>query len=190
MLKQAVVLILCCLCGPLAAAAEQAYVSEALSIWLHAGPGSNYRIIGSLSAGEALSITGDAKGNYTPVIDGKGRDGWVESKQLSKAAGYRQQVETLQQQLANASTALTKANTQLASQGTQLKRDEQTLADLRQQLAKLQASNSELSAVREAEDQSQQLTWFKYGAMVLGSGVVLGLLLTLIPWRRQPKRWM
>lgn len=190
MLKQAVVLILWWLCGPLAVAAEQAYVSEDLSIWLHAGPGSNYRIIGSLSAGEPLSISGEAKGNYTPVVDGKGRDGWVESKQLSTTAGYRQQVENLQQQLANASAALTKANSQVASQSTQLKRDEQTLAELRQQLAKLQASNNELSAVREAEDQSQQLTWFKYGATVLGCGVILGLVLTLIPWRRQPKRWM
>lgn len=190
MLKQAVVLFLCWFCGPLAVAVEQAYVSETLSVWLHAGPGNNYRIMGSLSAGEPLSISGDVKGNYTPVVDGKGREGWVESKLLSATPGYRQQAATLQQQLHAAHAELAKTNEQLSQQTAQLNINQQELVNVRQQLATLQARNNALSAAREDEDQARQLQWFKYGAMVLGSGVLLGLLLTLIPWRRQPKRWM
>lgn len=190
MFKQSVVLILCCLFAPLTVAANEAYVSESLSIWLHSGPGSNYRILGSLNAGDPLKINGAAKEKYTPVIDAKGREGWVESKHLSNTAGYRQQAEILQQQLTEAKTALATTNSQLTSQNAQLKSDEQTLADLRQQIAQLQESNNELTAAREAEDLEKQLFWFKYGAIVLGCGVALGLVLTLIPWRRQPKRWM
>lgn len=42
-----------------------------------------------------------------------------------------------------------------------------------------------------AKDKANELAMFERGAMVAGGGLVLGALMTLIPWRRKrDKRWM
>lgn len=55
-----------------ATAAEKRYVSDDLSTYVHSGPGTKYRIVGTLNAGEAVELI-STDGGFAQVKDGRGR---------------------------------------------------------------------------------------------------------------------
>ena len=63
----------------LAQAAER-YVSDDLFIYLHSGPSTQYRIVGSVNAGSKVDVQQwNTETEFAKVIDPKGRTGWVET---------------------------------------------------------------------------------------------------------------
>ena len=97
-----------------------AYISDDLFIYMHAGPGNNYRILGSINAGDEVSMTGESANGYTQIIDSKNRETWVESKYVSTTPGIRAAIAELNGKLASnedsslqLSSELTQANNQL-----------------------------------------------------------------------------
>ncbi len=176
------------------------YISDDLFTYLHSGPGTKYKIIGSINAGEKISII-QRNANFTQIKDSKGRSGWISSKYISNQPGLKERLPKLENQLsklkAQLNTASDKANKDKASleenlisyknQVTQLQK---TNSELNEDLQKIQALNRNLNAKLDTQKDDLLMKWFTYGAMVAGGGLLLGLILpSMIPNRKRKARW-
>ena len=71
-------------------AEEKRYVSDELNTWVRSGPGDNYRLVGTVNAGEEVTLLQtDANTNYAQVKDSSGRTAWIPLKQLSTEPSLR-----------------------------------------------------------------------------------------------------
>ncbi|GAA0810501.1 TIGR04211 family SH3 domain-containing protein [Colwellia sp. D2M02] len=161
------------------------YISDDLSIFMHAGPGTNYKIYGTITAGAQITITGNSAKDYSEIVDEKNRTAWVESKYITTTPGLRFTVEELNNQVNNA-TSFTQ---QLDGEVNQLK---STIADLEQQntlltkdAEKLNKALADTSSKLKDQDTNIKKQWFFNGAIVLGFGLVLGLILPKFFTRRR-----
>ena len=65
----------------LAHADEKRYVSDELNTWVRSGPGDNYRLAGSLNAGEEVTLLqSNDSTQYGQVRDSNGRTAWIPLK--------------------------------------------------------------------------------------------------------------
>ena len=162
------------------------FVSDELFVYMHTGAGNNYRILGSVTAGSEVKLTGLVENNYTQIMD-KDREAWVESKYITKKPGLRFVVAELNNQLANA----TDLNSQLDAQLNDTKSAFSRLNDKNSQLNNDIASlNNQLSAVQgKLKDQDTNLKkeWFFNGAIVIAIGIFIGLILPFLASKRRKR---
>lgn len=178
------------------AIAEVRYVTEELSTYLRRGAGDEYRIAGSIKAGEKVTVLAQ-KDKYTQIRDSRNRDAWILSSELSKEPSANVQIPALKNQIQELSLKLNKIDeewqqrvsemqrrtrqseaqsSQLLEQNTQLKR----------QLETSNNKNKEYEALLSAEKQEIIIRWFIYGGSVMLVGLILGLILpNIIPRRRR-----
>ncbi|MDO7083773.1 TIGR04211 family SH3 domain-containing protein [Pseudocolwellia sp. AS88] len=155
----------------------QGYISDELPIFVHSGPGKNYRILGTVTSGSEVQITGNSKDDYSEVIDDKDRTVWLESKYVTSEPGLRVIIAQLNSKLADLegnssaiSESLLRANKkvdQYSSEKTQLNNE----------ISSLNKTLSEVSLKLKDQDTSIKKEWFFNGAIVLCIGLVLGLVL-------------
>lgn len=187
------------------------YVTDEFKITLRSGAGKQYRILDLLPTGTSVEVLSTENG-WTQVSTGNGRQGWVPSQylighppaadrlqqvstELAKMHAQdnqtRQQLETSQQQLAQARNDIQQLSSQrgkltqqldeardgleLATENKQLKKQ---VIDLRRRLQDLANETERLS------DRSRQ-DWFLVGAGVLFAGMLVGIIMTRIRWRRR-----
>jgi SH3 domain protein len=173
-------------------ASSSHYIRDDLFVFMHAGPGRNYRILGSINAGTPIAVLErDNDAEFTQISDDEGRTGWVESRFVSNTMSQAEQLPLLQEQLADSQSRLQGAQSENA-------RLRQQLNDARQQVSQLTTSNEEqaselsrLNAQVESANKDELVTWFTRGGMVAGAGILLGVLLTYLPKRkRRNSEWM
>lgn len=183
--------------------AQDRYISDQLFAYLHAGPSSQYRILGSVNAGMKITlISVDEKSGYAEIIDAKGHTGWVESRFITKSEGLttrfprlEEELQRLKTQLANANQETNQENVKLASalaeSQNQVIEIEQSYSDINQQLIVAQDEIRELSAKLDTQKEDLLLKYFTYGGGVAGVGLLFGLVLPhLIPRRKKkPSGW-
>jgi SH3 domain protein len=173
-------------------ASSSHYIKDDLFVFIHAGPGRNYRILGSINAGTPISVLEtDSDAEFTQINDNEGRTGWVESRFISNTISQAELLPQLRTQLEDSQSNLQAVQSENA-------RLRQQLNDARQQVSQLTTSNEEQSAelVRlnakvESANKDEMVTWFTRGGMVAGAGILLGVLLTYLPKRkRRNSEWM
>ncbi len=164
---------------------KQGYISDELFIYMHAGPGTNYRILGTIIAGSDIKITGSEDNGYSEIIDDKDRATWVETKYVTTQAGLRFVVADLNKKLA----ASTDFSSQLDGEVNELKSTVNTLTQdkkkLTAELAQLTETLAKTRTKIKGQDLDIQKKWFFNGAMVLGVGLILGLILPRVFARRR-----
>jgi SH3 domain protein len=184
-------------------AEETRYISDDLTTYTFAGPGSQYRITGSIASGEQVTVVEESSSaKYTLIRYSNGKQHWIPSDKLSKAPSIRTQVPDLKQQVKTLSDELAGINDSWNKKTTEMQakliENETTLVGLRNENGKL---SGELAAARKKiDDMEIQLDdkqrsiiqqWFMYGGGVAGAGLLFGLLLPyLIPRRKSKDRWM
>lgn len=163
-----------------------AYVTDDLYVYLLAGPGKNFRILGSITAGEEITLTGLQDNNYQQLVDSKNRTGWLEAKYINTSSGLRVAIAELNGQLANSEENHSKLV-------EQLKITEDELVKLKQQhqqvTEQLTTANNTLAVSQEKlaqQDTELQKEWFYNGAIVLLVGLLIGILVTRLPARKKP----
>ncbi|KXI29606.1 TIGR04211 family SH3 domain-containing protein [Paraglaciecola hydrolytica] len=168
------------------------YISDDLFTFLHAGPGRNYRILGSVIAGTKVKmLQEDTETQFIEVIDDKQRTGWVQTEFISKTRSVRELVPGLTQKLQE-------ANAMIKQQSADNDLLNQRIADLSSQNAALNrkqeeiaAHNKRISAELANQDQSAQIEWFTRGGIVAVVSLLLGIILTYLPKkRRRNDNWM
>ncbi|OAN19036.1 arylsulfatase [Photobacterium jeanii] len=181
------------------AQAEQVrYISDDLFTYMHKGPSTQFRIIGSVNAGTKVTLLETNKDTgYSRIVDARGRTGWVSSKFISRQVGLKDRVPALEKELTTVKAKLAEAvkssDEQNAGLKNSLKLRNDQIGELEQQNTKLndqlmssQAEIRELRAKLDTQKDDLLMRWFTYGGMVAGVGLLLGLILPhLIPRRRK-----
>jgi SH3 domain protein len=161
------------------------YISDELFIYMHSGAGNNYRIVGSINAGTLVKLTGEQRNGYTEIIDDKERTAWVEDKFVSEKPGLRFVVAELNGQLAESSDIESTLKSQLDEQQARLTDAESTNIELTNQITALESQLSTTQAKLSNQDLDIKKEWFFNGAIVMGIGLILGLLLPRLASRRK-----
>ena len=173
------------------ASALTRYVSDDLFTYVHSGPGTKYKIIGSVDAGEKIKVleTNENAG-FTQIKDLKGRIGWISSKYASKQPGLKERFEKLEIRFAKLDTQLRAAQDNLKSHDSKVLELENTNSRLNKELQQVQALNGDLNEQMDTERIDLLLRWFTYGGIVGGIGLLLGLILpSLVSSRRKRSQW-
>lgn len=184
-------------------AEEKRYISDELDTYVHSGPGNQYRIVGTLKAGDEVTlISVDDGTNYGQIRDNKGKTIWIPLSQLSETPSLRVRVPDLEQQVKTLTDKLTNIdnswNQRTAEMQQKVAASDSVISELQKENESLKnqlvVAQKKVSAVNLQLDDKQRtiiLQWFMYGGGVAGMGLLLGLVLPhLIPSRKKNNRWM
>ena len=186
--------------GISSAYAETQYVTENLSTFLRKGAGEQFKIAGSIQAGEAVTVL-DKKDRYTLIRDSKNREAWILSSELSPNASSKLENPKLKSQIQELSLKLNRLDDawqqRTAEMQRRTKQAEQQSSELLEQNSQLKREleitknkNRDLEAMLDAGKREIAIQWFIYGGSVLGVGLLIGLILPLImPKRRRRDGW-
>jgi SH3 domain protein len=184
-------------------ATETHYITDTLSVYLHGGPGEEYRIVGSLNTGDKVTVLDiNQQKQFANIQDKKGRSAWVPLQHLTQQPSLKARLPLLEQQIAQMNSQLDTVNADwqqrtatLQQKGVsgeqQIRALQQEKRELTQQIAELQQQLQTLQQQIDVQQRQVLLQWFSYGGAVAGGGMLLGFLLpSLAVRRRRRERWM
>ncbi|OTA17585.1 Chromosome partition protein Smc [Xenorhabdus vietnamensis] len=184
-------------------AEEKRYVSDELSAYIRSGPSINNRIIGSVNAGEEVTLISPKSDNgYLQVKDRKGRTSWILASELSNIPSLRERIPSMEQKITtlteNLSTIDERWNKHTAELQNKVATSDKIISDLKKENEQLQnkliVADKKVEIANSHLDKRQReiiLQWFTYGGGVAGIGLLLGLMLPyIIPRRKSKDRWM
>lgn len=180
--------------------AQNQYITENLSTYLRKGPGDQFKLAGTIAAGEQVTVL-DRKERYTLIRDSKNREGWILTSEVTSTPSAKLLTPQLQQQVQELSAKLSNIDKDWQQRTIEMQRRAQ-LADrqsselleqnalLKRELEIIKNKNRDLEALQNAETREIMIQYFIYGGSVLGLGLLLGLLIpVLLPRRRQSNGW-
>jgi SH3 domain protein len=171
---------------------ETRYISDDLFTYLHAGPGRNFRILGSVVAGTRVTLLQqDTEKNFVEIIDDKQRTGWVDAEFINVSRSVRTLVPGLQQQVEKTEKTMLQQresndllNQQIADLNSQN-------TNLKKKLSTAEKENIKITQTLADYDQTAQMEWFTRGGIVAVISLLLGIILTYLPKkRRKNDNWM
>ena len=164
---------------------EVRYISDELFIYLHAGPGRDFRILGSITAGTTVSLLEvDSSAGYAQIEDDRGRTGWVESKFVSRIPSIRAELTQARERVAEQQIEVDEAlNAMRKAKRDRQDAEEQRLS-LNRSLTKSLEEKAELARVIDRKDRNDQMRWFTRGTVLALVSVLLGFLLGLYARKR------
>ena len=75
---------------------KEAFISDALFVYLHSGPGNQYRIVGTINAGQPVTyLSEDTDSGYAQIRYEDNKTGWLPKEYVSYTPGLVTQLETL-----------------------------------------------------------------------------------------------
>lgn len=197
-----------------AAQADKRYVSDELRVSVRAGQGDDYRIVAVLASGSAVE-TLESAGDWTRVRTPEGDTGWMRTQYLQaeriaadRLSEVQAELESVRTRVEELESALRRARRNAESareRVAELESRNQALSDklaraeegleLEQANQRLEARVDSLSdEVDTLEQRNRELAerdrqrWFAVGAGVLVGGILLGVIVTRIPWRSRRSR--
>lgn len=179
--------------------AQTKYVTDEFEIMLRTGQSGRHEILRQLKSGTPLTVL-EQGNNYTRVRLGSGVEGWVLTRYLVNQASGRDRLAALQKKYDN----LQQSFNQKVEQEKEKLRDEITrLERIAKKPLELQRENAQLKQQLEEEKQAyielqtesevlkspyKDRQWFITGALVVLVSMLVGIILTRIPWQKR-KRW-
>ena len=190
------------------AQAETKYIVDQAKLPLRAGQGTSYAIVRMLPSGTAVKVLEQSPEGYTRVRTTRGKEGWILSRYLMKSPAARDRLAWAEKELSKLSR-LKQDKKSLAQQGKQLtkanKALQKELARIRKAAANAVIIADENKALQikanEAEQAFEDLRletndirsgaqqrWFMLGGGAILLGILLGLILPRLKFRRK-ERW-
>ncbi len=179
--------------------AQDRYIADKLFTYMHSGPSNQYRILGSIDAGEKVKlIEVNKESGYSHIADERGRTGWVESRFITREVSNTLRLPALEKELEEVKKLLANARQNADSEKAGLAESlelrnqqiadlERNYADISKQLTDSQSEIRELRAKLDTQKEDLLLKYFTYGGGVAGIGLLLGLVLPhIIPRRKRP----
>jgi SH3 domain protein len=201
--KKLICMIMVSLLAAPAALAQDRYIADKLFTYLHSGPSAQYRIIGSINAGDKVQLLSSNRDTgYSQVQDNRGRKGWVDSKFVTAQESMAVRLPRLEKELTQVKSQLANARetadsekgglvSSLEARNKQIAELEQNYSDISAQLTSSQTEIRELRAKLDTQKEDLLLRYFMYGGGVAGVGLLFGLILPhIIPRRKKsPNGW-
>ncbi|MGR5488312.1 TIGR04211 family SH3 domain-containing protein, partial [Vibrio alfacsensis] len=140
--------------------------------YMHSGPSSQYRIIGSINAGDKVRLLSTNRENgYSQVQDSRGRKGWVETKYVTTQESMAVRLPRLEKELTEAKSLLANARqtansekdglvSSLEARNKQIAELEQNYSDISSQLTSSQTEIRELRAKLDTQKEDLLLRYF------------------------------
>lgn len=176
------------------------WVSDNLTTWVRSGPTDGYRIVGTLTAGEPVTLL-ETSGNYSRVVDAEGDTVWILSNELQETQSARMQLPDLEARVEELTRELDGINetweTRVSSMTQALETGEERIAALETRNDELESEAEQgrqtirrLQARLDTQEEDLLLRYFMYGGGVAGAGLLVGLIVPHLPRRRKKSdRW-
>jgi len=161
------------------------FISDELFIYMHSGAGKNYRIVGTINAGTEIQLTGNSENDFSQIIDPKGKNAWVETQYISTNPGLRNVIAELNGKLADYSEQNNQLENQLQQATANVDQLNSQTTQLNNEIAGLNKQLTQTQAKLKDQDTNLKKEWFYNGAIVLGIGLILGLVLPRLGGRRR-----
>ncbi|OTQ59794.1 TIGR04211 family SH3 domain-containing protein [Gilliamella sp. A7] len=203
MKKQNIITLLSLIAMTFCANAVDKYVTENVDIYLRRGPGTQYAYSNTVKVGQRVTELGKSTdGKFTRIQLPNGNSAWIESNKLKDQPSFKELMPSLEAQLAEYKDKVDNAE---KNKQNAIRDYVEKLQKAEQSIESLQAKNNELeqlnkqqeikleSMLNQVDDKRRDLivTWFTYGGLVAGGGLLLGLILpAIMPGRRKKDRWM
>ncbi|MTD37999.1 SH3 domain-containing protein [Erwinia sp. CPCC 100877] len=180
---------------------EKRFVSDELTTWIRSGPGDNYRLVGTVNAGDEVVLL-QTNGKYAQIREADGRTAWIPTDQLKSKPSLRTRVPDLENQVKTLTDKLNNIdatwNQRTADMQQKVAKSDGIINGLKEENQKLKnqlvIAQKKVNAANIQLDDKQRtiiMQWFMYGGGVAGIGLLLGLLLPhMIPSRKRKDRWM
>lgn len=171
------------------------YITENLSTYMRKGAGDQYKISGSIQAGEKITLL-DRKDRFVLIRDSRNREGWVLASEISQTASPRELIPQLQQEVQTLTAKLKNMDSDWQRRTAEMQRRSQDAekqssnlfeenAQLKRELEIVKNKNRNLEIMQDAEKRTIAIQYFIYGGSVLVVGLLLGLIIPIIlPKRR------
>lgn len=184
----------------LSAFAQTQYVTENLNTYLRKGPGDQFKISGTIQAGEKVTLL-DRKDRYALIRDSKNREAWILNSELTATPSSKELTPQLKQQVQELTLKLNNIDKDWQQRTAEMQRRTQQAAQqsnelleqnaqLKRELDILKNKNRDLEALQNAESREIMIQYFIYGGSVLGVGLLLGLVVPFIlPRRKRNNGW-
>ncbi|UYG05952.1 TIGR04211 family SH3 domain-containing protein [Halomonas sp. LR3S48] len=176
------------------------WVSDELTTYVRSGPTDGYRIVGTLTAGESVTLL-ETSGDYSRVESSEGERVWILSSELQDAPSASEQLPRLEEQVAQLESELDGINEtwegRVSAMTETLEARERRIAELetRNQQLDSEADSSrqtirQLQARLDTQEEDLLMRYFMYGGGVAGAGLLIGLIVPHLPRRRRKRdRW-
>ena len=165
--------------------ANDAFIIDDLFIFMRSGPGPQYRLLGSITSGTRINLSGEAKNGFQKITDDKNREGWVEQQYITTKPGLRISLTDLKIELDNKNNSIEEFTATVDENQQQIESLTANNSQLKSQLASLTKQLATSEAKNQQRESGVQKQWFFNGAIVLGIGLFLGLLLPKFFARRR-----
>ncbi|WP_259396653.1 TIGR04211 family SH3 domain-containing protein [Psychromonas sp. SR45-3] len=187
---------LCMLFSSSSFAATQ-YVSDNLSIYMHSGPSLEYRIIGTIEVGTAVStLKYNSKTKFMQVKSPTGKVGWVKSGEIQEQPPAKSLLPELQKKYQESQDklktinddnkqALTESEQAIIDKDSLIAQLDSEKRALRDTIADLEERNMELDLLQSTKDERIKMEWLMYGGSVLFFGLLIGLIIPFLPRRKK-----
>jgi SH3 domain protein len=168
------------------------YISDDLFTYIHAGPGLNYRILGSVTAGTKVTLLKtDSETNFSQIVDDKNRTGWIDTDFIKKNRSVRELVPGLQQEVSQTQQVLEQEQQTNQRLNQQIQSLSNSVKALEKQLASSEKKQSQLTRELENHDKTEQMEWFTRGGILAVVSLLIGIIITYLPKkRRRNDNWM
>jgi len=171
-------------------AAKTVYVSDSLPIFVRTGPTHQFRIVGTLIAGDAVSfLTEDVDNEATKVKLSNGREVWVDTKELMNSKPSSLLLKETQKKL---STLQKSSNRKISDLQLELikARDQASLSQgLQQQVTQLEYDKELLEQKNQSLSERSRYDLLTAGGVVAIVGIILGLLIPTFVRRKRNDVW-
>jgi SH3 domain protein len=178
--------------GVFAAQAPTRFISDDVYTFIHGGPGTEFRILGSVEAGQPITLLDNTDGDFTQIIDHKGREGWVLTSLVTDQPSFRERFPEMEAQLKQANEQLNQItdNTDNTEEYLILANEKVTELNAALTIAVKQRDEAELKVQQGADNRRYQM--WQQGGLIGGMGALIGIILVYLPrpQRRKNSRWM
>nr|WP_275975072.1 TIGR04211 family SH3 domain-containing protein [Shewanella gaetbuli] len=168
------------------------YISDDVFTYIHGGPGTQYRILGSVEAGQPVTFSGKTEGDYSQIVDHKGREGWVKNDFLTDKPSFRVSYPQVESELIKVNEQLNQLSLSTDNATQDLAIANKKVSELQQALALAEKERDTAQFELKSAIDNKLFRMWQQGGMIAGIGALIGIILVYLPrpQRRNKSRWM
>lgn len=170
--------------------AEKRYVSDSLTVFVRTGPSHQFRIVGTLSAGDAVEvIADDVENKATHIRLPTGREVWVDTEQLMSDKPVKLLLDEVNAELSQLKHSSNQQISELQQNLIQARDLASRSQALQQQVTQLEYDKELLEQKNQTLSERSRYDLLTAGGIVALAGLLLGLVLPRFIRRRRDSEW-